>query len=191
MLIIYILYNFFCRVFCVLSTRRRKVLVILDISKRKLVNWTWWRKKRLDSATVWICQICMTFAKAVGWPSVPRTKNVSHRSTTNYDGLNWPSNFCIILILKMLRWVFFSFNFFIIFSCFVLLFYPFFVLIFFLFFFLISVLFNFSWFNGFPLLFFFFRPVLIHFWFFPFDFNDLIYVLQTWIGTNTVRIDAV
>lgn len=70
-------------------------------------TWTWWRKKRSGSATAWIYpNACMIFAKAVGWQSAHKIKNVSHRSTTNYVGSNWQNIFCIILILMMLRWVY-------------------------------------------------------------------------------------
>lgn len=72
--------------------------------RRKHTIRTWWRKKRFDWAIASTYPIaCMTFAKAVGWPNVHKIKNVSHPSTINSDGSNWPSIFCTISMLKMLR----------------------------------------------------------------------------------------
>lgn len=86
-------------VFCCLAPQAPS-----HLESNQLLHWTWWRKKRSDSATVWICPIaCMTFAKAGGWQSVRKTKSDSRQSTTNCDGSNWLNNFYIILILKMLR----------------------------------------------------------------------------------------
>lgn len=84
--------------------------LVIGIQIVVLFNWTWWRKKRSGSATVWIYpNACTIYVKVVGWQSVHKTKNVSHRLTTNCDGSNWPNIFCIISTLKMLRWVLFLF----------------------------------------------------------------------------------